>query len=270
MGHTQWEKHPIKIEMPNFVQKESVEDIVIGNQISTDQRGELMELLKEFNDVLTDVPGRTSWIEHSINVVSQDPIRKRPYPIPQAFKAEMRKEVESMLAANIIEPSLSPYSSPSVIVKKKDGTNRYCIDFRALNNISVFDSEPLPRADELFQEIGKDSKYLTKIDLSKGYWQIPLTDSAKPMTAFPTELGLFQFKVMPFGLQGAPATFSRLMRKVVNGLNNTHNYLDDCLIHTETWEEHLICLRNLFVRLRQLVLQQDPQNVTWDFRKLNS
>ncbi|GFR78367.1 reverse transcriptase [Elysia marginata] len=258
----------ILIETPSLRQTESIEDIEVFSGLALQQRKELEQVLKEFSDVFTDVPGQTHLMEHDIPLTSTDPIRRKPYPVPQSMRQSMREEVDNMIQAGIIEPSSSPYCSPSVIVSKKDGTNRYCIDFRALNNITIFDAEPMVRPDDLFQEIGSKSCFLTKVDLSKGYWQIPLTEAAKPCTAFATEKGLYQFRVMPFGLQGAPATFARLMRKVTDGLPNHRNYLDDCLIFTETWEEHLRSLRALFKRLREAGLTARPSKCCMAYPRL--
>ena len=258
----------VKVEMPCLTQTETWRDVALCDELNEGQKIELQDLLQDFQDVLTDVPGRTDWICHDIHLTSNEPIRKRPYPVPQAFKETMKEEVDKMIEADIIEPSNSPYCSPSVIVKKKDGSNRYCIDFRALNNITVFDAEPMPRPDDLFREVGSNSRYLTKIDLSKGYWQILMSEEAKRLTAFATEKGLYQFKVMPFGLQGAPATFSRLMRKVISGLPNVHNYLDDCLVHTESWDEHLVCLKALLERLREAGLTAKPSKCQVAFSEL--
>ncbi|GFR95024.1 polyprotein [Elysia marginata] len=174
------------------------------------------------------------------------------------MRATLNEEVRNMLNAGIIEPSDSPYCSPSVIVKKRDGGNRYCVDFRLLNNLTVFDAEPMPRLGYLLKQIGTESKFASKIDLSKGYWQIPLSEQSKPMTAFATDLGLMQFGVMPFGLQCAPAAFSRLMRKVLHGLDNVRNYIDDIIIHHATWEEHIKGLKNVLSRLRQAGLTARP------------
>ena len=195
------------------------------------QKEELKKLLHDYEDVMTDVPRRTHVYKFGLTLTSTIPIRKKPYPVPQALKATLREETTAMLEAGIIEPSDSPYCSPAVVVKKKDGTNRHCVDFRGLNNVTVFDAEPVERLDDLFQQIGTESNFVSKIDLSKGYWQIPLADSARPMTAFATELGLMQFRVLPFGLQGAPAAFLRMMRKVLAGLNDVKNYIDDIVVH---------------------------------------
>ena len=247
-----------KIELPCLKQTETYRDVEINTEISQPQKKEVVTLLREYQDVLTDVPGKTNMYTYDIKVNSQTPIRRKPYPVPQAMKATLHEEVKGMLDAGIIEPSDSPYCSPSVVVKKKDGSNRYCVDYRALNNITVFDAEPMPRIDDLFQQIGKECAYVTKIDLSKGYWQIPLSEQSKPLTAFATELGLMQFKVMPFGLQCAPAVFSRLMRKVLHGLVNVQNYIDDIIIHNSIWEDHLQNIKTVLQRLRESGITARP------------
>ncbi|GFS11869.1 reverse transcriptase [Elysia marginata] len=247
-----------KLEMPSLAQTETIKDVVISDNLSQREQEELNSLLVEYKDVLTDVPGRTNSYTYDIRLTSSTPIRRNPYPTPQATRATLNEEVRNMLNAGIIEPSDSPYCSPSVIVKKRDGGNRYCVDFRLLNNLTVFDAEPMPRLDDLFQQIGTESKFVSNIDLSKGYWQIPLSEQSKPMTAFATDLGLMQFRVMPFGLQCAPAAFSRLMRKVLHGLDNVKNYIDDIIIHHASWEEHIKGLKNVLSRLRQAGLTARP------------
>ena len=250
------------IETPSLTQKEGICDVHINGDLTAEQQKELRGVLSSFPDVLTDVPGRTTLMSYDIKLSTQEPVRKKPYPIPQALREEMAKDVQAMLDADIIEASDSAYCSPPVIVKKKDGTNRLCLDFRSINNCSVFDCEPLPRLDELFQKIGPDCMYFSKIDLSKGYWQVPLNEKSKPITAFSTELGLMQFKVLPFGLQGAPAAFSRLMRKVLRGLPRVQNYIDDIVIHTATWAEHIESVTDVFRRLRESGLTAKPSKCT--------
>ena len=134
-----------------------------------------------------------------------------------------------------------------MLIRKKDGTNRFCIDLRAINNITVFDSEPMPNAENMFAKLG-GHKYISRLDLSKGYWQVPLEESSKAKTAFQCPLGLFQFLVMPFGLVTAPATFSRLMRIVLKGMENVDNFIEDIILFTMTFKHHLEVLRELCTR----------------------
>lgn len=163
-----------------------------------------------------------------------------------------------MLSLGIIEASKSEWCHPVVLVPKKDGSIRFCIDFRYLNAISQFDSYPTPRIDDMVERLGK-ARYLTTIDLCKGYWQVPLTERSKELTAFRTPWGLFQFKVMPFGLHGAPATFQRLMDQVLSDMSDfAAAYLDDIVIFSSTWEEHLQHLEKVLGRLQSAGLTVNP------------
>jgi len=130
-----------------------------------------------------------------------------------------------------------------VVVKKSDGSNGVCVDFRKLNKVTIFDPEPMPQARDIFGELS-GSQYFSKFDFCKGYWQVPMREEDKDLTTFVTHRGLFRFTVMPFGLVNAPATFSRIMRKVLDGLSDIHNYLDDVLKHTKGWNNHVVGLRH--------------------------
>ncbi|GFO50193.1 Pol polyprotein [Plakobranchus ocellatus] len=217
---------------------------------------------------MTDVPGRTNIYTYDLKLTSTTLIRKKPYPVPQALKETLREEIKAMLDAGIIEPSERPYWSPAVVVKKKDGTNRHCVDFRDLNNTTEFDAEPMERLDDLFQQIGIESNFVSKIDLSEGYYQIPLAESAKPMTAFATELGLMQFRVLHFGLQGAPAAFSRMMRKVLSGLSNVKSYIDDIVVHHARWDDHVKGLQLVLQRLKDVGLTARPSKCSLGFQQV--
>ena len=151
-------------------------------------------------------------------------------------------EIEKMLEMQVFEPSESAYSSPIVLVKKKYQTFRFCIDLRVLNRIILFDAEPMPNIVELFCKLS-GHKYFFRLALSKGYWQVPLLEDSKHKTALRTHRGQFQFRVMAFGLVSAPATFSRLMRKLLKGMDNFDNFLDNILVFTETFKSHLMILR---------------------------
>ena len=163
-----------------------------------------------------------------------------------------------MLVAGVIEPSSSEWASPIVLVGKKDGTLRFCIDYRRLNSESLADAYPMPRIDDLIDRLGK-ARYISTLDLTRGYWQVPMAKASRHLTAFTTPFGLFQFRVMPFGLQGAPATFQRLMDKVLQGLEDyAAAYIDDLVIHSTTWEEHLTQIQTVFQRLRLAGLTAKP------------
>ncbi len=158
----------------------------------------------------------------------------------------------------MIEPSRSPWSNPIVLVPKPDGTLRFCNDFRSLNEVSEFNGYPMPRVDELLDRLGR-AWYISTLDLTKGYWQVPLSDSAKPKTAFSTPSGPWQYRTLPFGLHGAPATFQRLM-DIVLGPHQQYAaaYLDDVIIHSEHWEDQLDRLRRVLMELRRAGLTTNP------------
>ena len=156
--------------------------------------------------------------------------------------------MQEMKDLGVIRDSNSPYASPVVIVKKKDGSNRICVDYRKLNKLTVFDPEPMVTSEDLFRRFSED-KYFSKIDLSKGYWQIPVAESDIHKTAFVTPDGSYEFLKMPFGMVNSAATLVRAMRKLLAGLDNVDSYIDDIVIHTRTWEEHVQALRELFSRM---------------------
>ena len=116
----------------------------------------------------------------------------------------MKLEIQKMLDAKVIRPSTSPWVSPIVLVDKKDGMIQFCIDYRKVNQVARFDAYPMPRVEEVLDSIGS-AKFITTLDLARGYWQIPLAESSKEISAFTTPYGLHKFEVMPFGLHNAPA-----------------------------------------------------------------
>ena len=231
----------------------------VGDQLSAVQKSQLNKVLETFSDVMSSTPGRTTEMEHQVTTTGTRPVRLPPYRLPHAYRDLVEKEIKEMLVAGVIEPSSSEWASPIVLVGKKDGTLRLCIDYRRLNSGSLTDAYPMPRIDDLIDRLGK-ARYISTLDLTRGYWQVPMAKASRHLTAFTTPFGLFQFRVMPFGLQGAPATFQRLMDKVLQGLEDyAAAYIDDLVIHSTTWEEHLTQIRTVFQRLRLAGLTAKPQ-----------
>jgi transposase InsO family protein len=269
-GDEELEMGKLDITLPSLTETETYKDVRVNKDLGEDQIGQAQGIMKDFAGVLTDLPGRTDLIEHKIKLLDQKPIRQRMYPVPYAMRETIIDEVNTMMKLDVIEKSQSPYSSPIVIVKKKDGTNRFCVDFRRLNNVTEFDAEPSPNTDELYAEIGRGKyAYYSKIDMTKGYWQIPLSEDAKPVTAFQTPLGQFHWKTMPFGLVNSAATFTRMMRILLHNVDpGVMNYIDDILVCSRTWEEHLISLRDVFGRMRKANLTAKPSKCLIGFTKL--
>ena len=165
-----------------------------------------------------------------------------------------------MLKKGVIEPSSSPWTSPIVSVKKKDGSTRFCADYRKLNEVTVKDSYPLPRIDDCLDALA-GCRWFSTLDLCSGYWQVAMSEEDKPKTAFSTGNGLYQFTVMSFGLCNAPATFERLMEKVLSGLpwEVCLLYLDDIIVHGRAFGEVIKRLRIVLQRLRDAGLKLNPK-----------
>ena len=166
----------------------------------------------------------------------------------------LREMIQYLLDNDFIEPSQSDWSSPCILVPKSDGTFRMCTDYyRRVNSVTKTDSFPVPRIDDCIDNIGQ-AIYVTKFDLLKGFWQIPLTDRAKEISAFVTPDGLYQYKVMPFGMKNSPATFKRLINMIITGLHNCKAYIDDAIIYSGEWDQLIKTIREFFERLSKTKL----------------
>ena len=167
-----------------------------------------------------------------------------------------KEEIEKMLQKGVIRKSRSSWASPVTFVPKKNGETRYCIDYRKLNRITKRDNHPLPRIDDILDQL-QGSKWFSTIDLASEYWQVEVEEADKEKTAFITNQGLYEFNVMPFGLCNAPATFQRLMHEVLGELiyNKAPVYLDDVNVHSKTFEQHLQDLKEVFERIRKAGLK---------------
>ena len=229
----------------------------VNPELSEQHQTEIRELLDEYKDIFTDVPNITNLGEHKIKLTTNEPIKGKAYSLPHAMRETLDKEIDSMLAMGVIEESSAAYASPVVMVKKPDGSTRVCIDYRKLNSATVFDPEPMPTAEKIFAKLAED-RYFSKFDLSKGYWQVPIREEDRDVITFICHRGLFRFRVITFGLNNAPATFSRLMRNVLRNSQGLDNYLDDVLAHTPDWPRHLIALREFFQQIRRAKLTLRP------------
>ena len=175
----------------------------------------------------------------------------------------MAQQLKQMQDSGVVQPANSPWASPVVMVHKRDGTHRFCVDYRDLNAVTKADTYPLPRIDDLLDQLGK-SHYFSTLDLASGYWQIKVHPDSQEKTAFVTPQGLYKFRVMPFGLTNAPAVLQRLMQRVLMGLNTPEDkdfvavYIDDVLVFSRTLEDHLKHLKLVIDRLQQAGLKLKP------------
>ena len=226
----------------------------IPDSLSFEQQRDLRRVIEEYQDVFSkegNPISSTSLVEQEIHTTGL-PIRlpfRRQNPIVRDIE---QQQVKEMLRDEVIRPSTSPWASPVVMVKKKDGSMRFCVDFSKMN-----DAHPLPRIDDTLESL-HGAQYLTTLDLKSGYWQVPIKEEDKEKTAFCTSSGqLYEFNQLPFGLCNAPATFSRLMDRTLAGLawNICLYYLNDIIVFSATWAEHLERLRVVFDRLRRANLK---------------
>lgn len=236
----------------------------LPNEVTLEQKQKLQNLIIEyqnsFSTTSTDM-GLTNLVEHKINTGNAPPIKQHPRRLPLAKMGEVEKEIEDMLDKGVIETSNSPWSSPIVLVKKKDGSIRFCIDYRKLNDVTIKDSYPIPRIDSTLDALA-GAKWFSTIDLKSGYWQVKMAPDDKPKTAFSIPGGgHWQFLNMPFGLCNAGATFERLMEKVLSNLSwkICMVYLDDIIILSQTFDEHIINLKQVFHRLKGANLKMNPK-----------
>eukprot|EP00731_Ephydatia_muelleri_P036277 Em0229g3a len=233
-----------------------------GDQLDQNEKEILFSLLMEYKDVFSfrssDL-GHTSLLQHRINTGSKCPIQCPPRRIPQARREDVRRLLREMLDNGIVEPSEGPWSSPIVLAKKKDGTLRFCVDYRKVNTITKRDAYPLPRIDDTLGTLG-GSKFFTTMDLASGYWQVEMAPEDRPKTAFSTPEGLYQFRVMPFGLCNAPATFQRLMDRVLGTLkwSSCLVYFDDIIVVGSSFGDHLRHIASVLMKLREAGLKLKP------------
>ena len=208
--------------------------------------------------------GHTTIVEHSIDTGNARPIKQVPYRVSQAQRSEIDQQISNMLCQNIIKPSSSPWSSPVTLVKKKDRSTRFCVDYRKLNAVTRKDTYPLPRIDDAIDALS-GSTLFTTLDLQSGYHQVAMHSESRDKTAFISHAGLYEYNVMSFGLTNAPSTFQRLMSTVLHGLEwkICLIYIDDIIIFSSSFDEHLHRLRLVFDRLRLANLKLKPSKCTF-------
>jgi hypothetical protein len=216
---------------------------------------QVQQLLEEYQDVFATPQGLPPerQYDHSIPTLPNAiPINSRPYRYSPLHKDEIEKQVRELLSAGLITPSTSPYASPVLLVEKKDGTWRFCVDYRKLNDITIKNRFPIPIIEEILDELA-GTMYFSKLDMRSGYHQVRMKQEDEHKTTFKTHHGHFQFRVMPFGLTNSPATFQYLMNEVLNPFLRKFVlvFLDDILVYSPTLEQHVDHLRQVSDKLRE-------------------
>ena len=233
------------------------------DNLSADQLLRVRQVLGNWSHIFSTGPtdlGKADIVKHEIKLKDNTPFKDPYRRIPPAMFEEVRQHLKEMLEADAIRPSQSPFSSNVVLVRKKDGSLRFCIDFRKLNSRTVRDAYTLPRIDDTIDTL-IGAKYFSKLDLRSGYWQVEMKEEDKEKTAFSVgNLGFFECNRMAFGLTNAPATFQRLMERCMGELNLRECliFLDDILIFSDTFEEHIKRIEAVFSRLHEHGLKLKP------------
>lgn len=210
------------------------------NNLSPSRKSELFEVIMKFQSVFDGELKRSRVGVHEIKL-KPSVQRKQPhlYKVPEALKPKVERQVAELLEKDLIEPSTAEIVYPIVCVAKKDGTIRLCCDYRGLNAESQLSPFPMQNSEQLRFKAGA-AQYLTTLDILKGYWEIPLAEDSRELTSFVSPKGQYQWKVMPFGLSGAPATFQRIMNQILRPHSDfTESFLDDIIIYSNTWTDHL-------------------------------
>jgi len=233
-----------------------------GCELTEEQLEKLKDLLRKNADVFSKTPedrGLTDLVSHKINTGDARPIKQPPRRVPFHLRDEMQRQVDDMLRDGVIEPCDGPWSSPVVLVRKKSGDFRFCVDYRKLNGVTVPDAHNLPRLDDTLAGMAGATVFTT-LDLTSGYWQVPVDTEDRDKTGFSVGPNLYRFKVLPFGLCNAPPLFARLIELVFAGMDwrVISTYLDDLFVYTKTFEEHLEALEEVFRRLRKANLKLKP------------
>ena len=237
--------------------------VQLGEALTPLQRRVAWTLVKAYADVFNNsptVPSRTQKYRANIDTGTAQPINSAPYRVSPSEREIIDKAVDEMLAAGVIRPSRSPWSSPVVLVPKKDGTIRFCVDYRKLNKLTRVEVYPLPRVDETLRAF-QGAVCFSVMDMQSGYWQIPLHEDAIHKTAFATHRGLHEYVVLPFGPVNAPGYFQRMMDEVMGGLkwSSVLVYIDDLIVFSKSVEQHMLDLSVVFQRLREAGLTLKPK-----------
>ena len=232
------------------------------DHIPQPQREALQKVIDQYHQVFaikeTNI-GQTNVITMQIDTADHPPVKQRPYRTPLSQRPELEKQIDALLKADIIRPSSSAYASPLILVPKKDGSSRLVIDYRKLNETVVKNSYPLPNIEDILSQLGGSNQF-SKIDMQKGFHQIPIAEKDKHKTAFLSFSGLYEFQTCPMGLTTAPSCFQAAMDKVLQGLIGQccDVFVDDVIIYSKSFTDHLRHIKQVFERLQQANMKIKP------------
>ena len=250
---------------------EMLDDMVKCSEVDVSDQEALRICLQQNRDVfsLQGELGCTPLVEHHIHTSDCAPIRQQPRRIPHHLLGEVDRQIDDMLTRGLIQESTSPWASPVVLAKKRNGEVRFCIDYRGLNQVSNHDAYPVPRVDDALRGL-KGARWFSTLDLASAYWQIPMDSESSRKAAFTTHRGLFEPKRMPFGLRSAPATMQRLMTTLFGSMNwkMVLVYLDDIVIYSESVVQHLARMQMVFAKIREAHLKLKPSKCQFLRRKV--
>jgi hypothetical protein len=245
---------------------EKVLRLKFGSKLTADEKNKMVALLVKYYSVFQwehEPPGRTHVVEHRIETGDARPVVQKQYPIPSIAKSALLEQIKEMLQQGVIRESNSPWRSPVLLIKKKDDQGatkyRFCVDLRKVNAVTIKDSYSLPRIDETVDALC-GARWFSTGDVDRAFWQVGLFEDHKQKTAFVVDGQLYEFNVMPFGSMNAPATFQRLMDRVLRGLtwHQCLVYVDDVLIFSKTFDKHLENLENVLKRLASANIRLKP------------
>jgi len=255
-----------KMEAARFIKR-------IKMNVPEDHKDAYVSLFLQNYDVFSanrEDMGKANNFEHNIKLKNTIPIYRKQFRIPEAHQDDLHKQIDEWLKIGIIEPCFSRYNSPIFLVPKKDGNMRFVLDYRALNDNSLEDRYNMKDVGECIGEIGRaGSTIFSTMDLTWGFYQLPLDKHSRPLTAFTCPgRGQFQYNVLSMGLKGGPGSFQRMMELTVAGVPNVIVYIDDLLVHTSTHKDHIITLQKVFTRLRNVNIKLNPEKCEFGARNV--
>eukprot|EP00794_Sanderia_malayensis_P020882 gene20882-22932_t len=249
------------------------DNIVYGEHLPDDSKSAISSLISNFTDIFAQNPKKPTLVsnmQHRIITDDVQPVNRKPYRIPHAWYKKTKQQISEMLKNDIIRPSSSPWNAPVILVKKKDGSMRFVCDFWGLNDITKKDSYPLPHIRDVLDKM-HGTEYWTTLDAASAYWSMPLAEIDKEKTSFSVPHGKFEFNVTPFGLCNAGASYQRLMDITLSGLASDRilGYMDDIVIFSPSFKEHLADIEQIFHRLRSSGISLKISNCVFPSHKVD-